>query len=97
MNREQTRNAEGGTRSRADRLRSLNAPHRVAVELDAKGQPIGMRDSGCEMRRAVEAVSEVWRIGGEWLRHSISRPCGGGGVEGGGRAEPLENRRTRGG
>src|SRR2546430_16104536 len=90
MNREQTRNAEGGTRSRADRLRSLNPPHRVAVEVDAKGQPIGMRDVGCEMRRPVEAVGEVWRIEYEWWRQPISRRCGEGGFEVGGTAVLFE-------
>ena len=66
MNREQTRN-------KTDRLRALNAPHRVEVELDTNGLPIGMRDAGCELRRSVEAVGEVWRIDDEWWRVPINR------------------------
>src|SRR2546430_16603557 len=64
MNPEKMRNGP-------DRLRALNAPHRVTVELDANGQPIGMRDAGCGMRRAVETIGEVWRIDVEWWRLSI--------------------------
>jgi len=73
MNREQTWNAEGGTRNKTDRLLALNAPHRVEVELDANGQPIGIQDSGYETRRSVEAVGEVWRIDDEWWRMPIRR------------------------
>ncbi|SRR6266516_358072 len=73
MSLEQTRKSERGTRNNADRLRALNVPHRVDVELDASGLPIGMRDAGCEMRRAVEAVGEVWRIDDEWWRQQITR------------------------
>jgi hypothetical protein len=73
MNRDHTRNAEGGTRNRTDRLRALNVPYRVQVELDADGLPLGMRDAGCGIRRPVEAVGEVWRIDDEWWRQPISR------------------------
>src|SRR5881409_3001253 len=75
MNREQTRNAEGGTRNKTDRLRALNVPQRVELELGAHGLPTGMQDAGCEMRRSVEAVGEVWRIDDEWWRQPISRRC----------------------
>src|SRR6266550_1303829 len=90
MNRDRTRNAEGGTRNGADRLRALNAPHRVAVELDANGQPIRMRDAEGEIRR-VEAVGEVWRIDDEWWRWPISRRCCEVIFEGGGRAALFED------
>jgi hypothetical protein len=73
MNREQTRNAEDGTRNKTDRLRALNVPQRVEVELGADGLPIGMRDAGCDMNRSVEAVGEVWRIDDEWWRMPIRR------------------------
>jgi len=73
MNREQTRNAEVGTRNKNDRLRALNAPHRVEVELDTNSLPIGMRDEGCGMQRSVEAIGEVWRIDDEWWRMPIRR------------------------
>jgi len=32
-----------------------------------------MRDAGCELRRSVEAVGEVWRIDDEWWRVPINR------------------------
>jgi len=72
MNREQTRNAEGGTRSKADRLRALNVQQRVEVELDENGLPVGMRDAGCKLR-VVEDVGEIWRIDDEWWRAPIHR------------------------
>jgi len=73
MNPEQTGKSERGTRNKTDRLRTLNSPKRVEVELDASGLPIGMRDAGCELRRSVEAVGEVWRIDDEWWRMPIRR------------------------
>jgi hypothetical protein len=91
MNREETRNAEGGTRNKTDRLRTLNAPYRVAVELDANGQPIGMWDARCEMHRTVEAVGEVWRIDDEWWRQTVSRRCIEVVFAGGGRAVLFED------
>jgi hypothetical protein len=91
MNREPTRNAEVGTRNKTDRLRALNVPQRVEVELDANGLPIGMRDAGCEMRRTVETVGEVWRIDDEWWRQPISRRCVEVVFEGGGRAVLFED------
>ncbi len=60
-------------RNGTDRLRALNVPYRVEVELDAGGLPIGMRDARCEMRRVVEVVGDVWRIDDEWWRQPIAR------------------------
>src|SRR5207249_10884207 len=91
MNREQTRNAEGGTRNKTDRLRALNVPQRVEVELGTHGLPTGMRDAGCEMRRSVEAVGEVGRIDDEWWRQPISRRCVEVVFEWGGRAVLFED------
>src|SRR5438445_4712259 len=74
MSRDQTRNAEGGTRNRADRLRALNAPEPVTVELDANGQPAAVRrskDTGGG--QSVEAILEDWRIDDEWWRQPIAR------------------------
>ena len=74
MSRDQTRNAEGGTRNRADRLRALNAPEPVTVELDANGQPAAVRrskDTGGG--QSVEAILEDWRIDDEWWRQQIAR------------------------
>jgi hypothetical protein len=83
MNPEKMRNGP-------DRLRALNVPQRVEVELGADGLPIGMRDAGCGMRR-VEAVGEVWRIDDEWWRQTVSRRCIEVVFEGGGRAVLFED------
>jgi hypothetical protein len=93
MNREQARNAEGGTRNRPDRLRALNVPQRVQVELDPNGQPIGIRDAGCEMR-TVEDVGEIWRIDDEWWRSPITRRYIEVVLKGGGRVVLFENMTT---
>jgi len=64
---------------RTDRLRALNSPRLVAVELDDSGVPKAVKE---QMRRAggqeetaavVEAVLEMWRIDDEWWRKLISR------------------------
>ncbi len=54
-------------RNGPDRLRALNVPQRVEVELDACGSParIGMV--------TIEAVRETWRIDDEWWREPITR------------------------
>jgi hypothetical protein len=61
MNREKVRNA-------TDKLRSLNVPERIQVELE-NGRPKKVR------RATVEAVLECWRIDDEWWRQPISRRC----------------------
>jgi hypothetical protein len=94
MNREQTRNAEAGSRNKTDRLLALNVPHRVEVELDTNGLPIGMRDEGCGFRRSVETVGEVWRIDDEWWRRPIARRCVEVIFEGGGRVVLFEDLST---
>jgi|SRR5467141_1719413 len=94
MNRDRTRNSVGGTRNKTDRLLALNVPHRVEVELDANGLPIGMRDAGCGMSRSVETVGEVWRIDDEWWRRPISRRCVEVIFEGGGRVVLFEDLST---
>jgi hypothetical protein len=60
---------------RTDRLRTLNAPRLVTVEVDANGVPVVMRRSdGQETNAAVvETVLEMWRIDDEWWRKLISR------------------------
>jgi hypothetical protein len=62
----------------------------VEVELDGTGQPIGMREAGCRMRR-VEDVGEVWRIDDEWWRQPISRLYVEVVLEGGGRVVLFED------
>ncbi len=52
---------------RADRLRALNVPQRVAVECDAEDRPSVVGGS------PIEAVLESWRIDDEWWRQAITR------------------------
>jgi len=69
-------------RNGPNRLRALNIPQRVEVELDASGSPakIEMRSAECGVRNiderepvTIEAVRETWRIDDEWWRESIMR------------------------
>jgi hypothetical protein len=84
MNLEQTRNEERGRRNKTDRLRALNVPQRVEVELGADGLPIVMRDAGYGIR-AIESIGETWRIDDEWWRTPIARRYIEVVLEGGGR------------
>ena len=64
---------------RTDRLRTLNEPQMVAVELDAAGVPKAVKkqlrrsDGQEETAAVVETVLETWRIDDEWWRQIISR------------------------
>lgn len=64
---------------RTDRLRAVNEPRTVTVELDAAGVPAKLwrsRDNGGgqeETAAVIEAVLETWRIDDEWWRKLISR------------------------
>src|SRR5205814_1514541 len=78
---------------KTDRLRAINEPQRVEVELDANGLPVGMRDAGCEMR-VVEDVGEIWRIDDEWWRMPIVRRYVEVILEGGGRVVLFEDLMT---
>ena len=78
-----------GTPVRAHRLRPLNAPRRVVVELGGRGLPRAVLEqpqpgangaadasetgTGEWIRREVESVGEVWRVDDEWWRELISR------------------------
>ena len=62
------------TALRTDRLRALNAPEVVSVELDANGQPAAVRRSKNNGgSQAVESILDLWRIDDEWWRLPISR------------------------
>jgi hypothetical protein len=86
---------------RADRLRAVNEPRPVTVELDAGGEPLVIRRSnekggGQETTAAVvEAVLESWRIDDEWWRQVISRRYFEVLLEGGGRVVLFEDRVSR--
>ncbi len=69
-------------RNGPDRLRALNVPQRVQVELDVGGSPakIDMRSAECGVRNSdvrepvtIEVVRETWRIDDEWWREPITR------------------------
>jgi len=85
---------------RADRLRAVNVPRPVTVELDAGGQPATIRraggrggQGGQETNAAVvEAILESWCIDDEWWRRLISRRYFEVALEGGGRVVLFEDR-----
>jgi len=52
---------------KTDRLRAINTPRRVEVELGAAGLPVRVD------RNVVESVGEIWRIDDEWWRVPIHR------------------------
>lgn len=78
---------------RADRLRAVNEPRLVAVELNADGAPMTMRRSGGQETNTavIESVLESWRIEDEWWRHLISRRYFEVILEGGGRVVLFED------
>ena len=62
--------------SGVDRIRPLNVPQSVLVELDEAGLPnIVVTDATEPDPKIVEAVVEVWKIEDEWWRDRISRRC----------------------
>ena len=64
--------AECGMRNRPDRLRALNVPQRVEVELDERGVPAFVKPKTGNGKR-IESIGETWRIDDEWWRRPISR------------------------
>src|SRR5882672_4320675 len=90
--------APARTALRADRLRAVNVPQPVAVELNAGGEPTLFRRSrdnggGQETKAAVvEAILESWRVDDEWWRQLISRRYFEVALEGGGRVVLFEDR-----
>jgi len=52
---------------KTDRLRAINTPRRIEVELGAVGFPVRVD------RNVVESVGEIWRIDDEWWRAPIHR------------------------
>jgi hypothetical protein len=69
MNREKIRT--GG-----DKLRALNVPERIEVELEyGRPKKVGRVPRGATSGSAVESIIECWRIDDEWWRQPISRRC----------------------
>ena len=58
---------------RTDRLRAVNEPRPVAVEMDANGLPTTVGWADGPMGGQIECINEVWRIDDEWWRKQISR------------------------
>jgi|ERR1700756_3962064 hypothetical protein len=90
MNPERTRNAEGETRNKTDRLRALNAPQRVHVELDERRMPRIVKLEMSNEKR-VESIGENWRMDDEWWRQPIVRRYVEAVLEGGGRVLLFED------
>jgi hypothetical protein len=58
--------AHTGAAGGPGRLRPLNRPQPLRVEVGEDGRPGAVHLSGC--RRIVEAVLESWRLDDEWWR-----------------------------
>lgn len=77
-------------RNGTDRLRALNSPQRVQVELDEQRMPrVVKRGTGNEKR--VESFGENWRMDDEWWRQPIVRRYVEVVLEGGGRVVLFED------
>ena len=57
---------------RPDRLRAINEPSEVTVEVDEDGLPATAGRPDGQIAR-IESVNETWRIDDEWWRQMISR------------------------
>ena len=64
--------ASARTPLRTDRLRAVNEPRAVTVELNESGRMTVGRPDGQTVGE-VEAILESWRIDDEWWRQPISR------------------------
>jgi len=85
---------------RNDRLRALNVPQAVAVELDRDGMPVTIRRAGGRTesstarppdRLTVVQIRDTWRIDDEWWRRPIARRYLDVMLEGGGRMVLYED------
>ena len=60
-----------GAPIRSHRLRPLNLPRSIGVELNKDDLPVTIAFAGkC---RQVEEIGEIWRIDDEWWRDQIAR------------------------
>ncbi len=58
---------------RTDRLRAVNEPQPVTVQVDDTGTPVAVGRLGGSAVGTIESVNETWRIDDEWWRQTISR------------------------
>lgn len=56
---------------RTHRLRPLNLPRAVSVDLNEDGLPVAITRDG--KRKEVEQIGEIWRVDDEWWRNPIAR------------------------
>ncbi len=56
---------------RSHRLRPLNLPRSITVDLSEENLPVAITFDG--QRRKVEEIGETWRIDDEWWRDQIAR------------------------
>lgn len=81
--------ASARTPLRTDRLRAVNEPQPVALELDASGALAIVYATG--RRTKIEAILESWRIDDEWWRQLIARAYLGVLLEGGKRVVVFQD------
>ena len=65
-----------GRGTRSDRLRALNVPRPIVVELRDDGLPVRIREGGRgkgEEWQSIASISDVWRLDDEWWRRPIVR------------------------
>ncbi len=65
--------AHSRTPLRTDRVRALNLPSAVEVEIGTDGLPIAIVEGAEGQGGPVQEVVEVWRIDDEWWRQPIHR------------------------
>ncbi len=56
---------------RSHRLRPLNLPRSIGIELNEDDLPVTI--TFASKRRQVEEIGEIWRIDDEWWRDQIAR------------------------
>ena len=65
--------AHSRTSLRTDRVRALNLPSAVEVEIGDDGLPIAIVEETEGRDGSIQVVVEVWRIDDEWWRQPIHR------------------------
>ncbi len=84
--------ANSRTSIRVDRLRPLNLPRPVNIELDHHALPTAVTSDN--KRKAVESVGEIWQVDDEWWRERIARRYIEVMLEGGGHVVLYEDQLT---